>query len=136
MNKGVIAGLGAYLLWGVFPIYWKWLHTVPAPQILAHRMVWSLIFVAGVMALQHDRDWLRQVLRQRKTLLVYTLAAILLSGNHLGGQCWLHRRDQPGLLHQSIGECVDGGDFVEGKTAPQAGSSSHPGWRWSGLPYL
>jgi len=81
MNKGVIAGLGAYLLWGVFPIYWKWLHTVPAPQILAHRMVWSLIFVAGVMALQHDRDWLRQVLRQRKTLLVYTLAAILLSGN-------------------------------------------------------
>jgi len=81
MNKGIVAGLGAYLLWGVFPIYWKWLHTVPASQILAHRMVWSLIFVAGVMALQRDRDWLRLVLRQRKTLLVYTLAAILLSGN-------------------------------------------------------
>ncbi len=81
LNKGVIAGLGAYLLWGVFPIYWKWLHTVPAQQILAHRMVWSLIFVAGLMVLQHDRDWLRQVLRQRKTLLVYILAAILLSGN-------------------------------------------------------
>jgi chloramphenicol-sensitive protein RarD len=81
MNKGVVAGLGAYLLWGLFPIYWKWLQTVPALQILAHRMVWSLIFVAGVMALQRDRDWLRQVLRQRKTLLVYTLAALLLSGN-------------------------------------------------------
>jgi chloramphenicol-sensitive protein RarD len=44
-------------------------------------MVWSLLFVAGLLALQRDREWLRQVLHQRKTLLVYTLAAVLLSGN-------------------------------------------------------
>lgn len=81
MKKGVLAGLGAYLLWGLFPIYWKWLQTVPALQILGHRMVWSLIFVAGVLVITRDRDWLRQVLQQRKTLLVYTLAALLLSGN-------------------------------------------------------
>jgi chloramphenicol-sensitive protein RarD len=81
MKKGVLAGLGAYLMWGLFPLYWKWLQTVPALQILGHRMVWSLIFVAGVLALQRDRDWLRSVLRQRKTLLVYTLAAVLLSCN-------------------------------------------------------
>jgi len=81
MNKGVLAGLGAYLLWGLFPIYWKWLQTVPALQILGHRMVWSLLFVAGLLALQRDREWLREVLQQRKTLLVYTLAAVLLSGN-------------------------------------------------------
>lgn len=81
MKKGVIAGLGAYLIWGLFPIYWKWLQTVPALQILGHRMVWSLIFVVGVLVLQRDRAWLGAVLRQRKTLLVYTLAALLLSGN-------------------------------------------------------
>ncbi len=81
MNKGVLAGLGAYLIWGLFPIYWKWLQTVPAQQILAHRMAWSLIFVVGVLALQRDWDWLRIALRQRKTLLVYTLAAVLISGN-------------------------------------------------------
>ena len=81
MKKGVWAGLGAYLMWGLFPIYWKWLQTVPALQILGHRMVWSLIFVAGVLVLQRDREWLRQVLRQPKTLLIYTLAAVLLSGN-------------------------------------------------------
>jgi len=34
MKKGVLAGLGAYLIWGLFPIYWKWLQTVPALQIL------------------------------------------------------------------------------------------------------
>ena len=81
MKKGVWAGLGAYLMWGLFPIYWKWLQTVPALQILGHRMVWSLIFVAGVLVLQRDREWLRQALRQPKTLLIYTLAAVLLSGN-------------------------------------------------------
>jgi chloramphenicol-sensitive protein RarD len=81
MNKGVLAGLGAYLMWGLFPIYWKWLQTVPALQILGHRMVWSLIFVVGVLALQRDRAWLRSVLHERKTLLVYTLAAVLLSCN-------------------------------------------------------
>lgn len=81
MKKGVVAGLGAYLLWGVFPIYWKWLQTVPALQILGHRMVWSLIFVAGLLVLQRDRAWLGAALRQRKTLLTYTLAAVLLSGN-------------------------------------------------------
>lgn len=81
MNKGVLAGVGAYLMWGLFPIYWKWLYTVPAQQILAHRMAWSLLFIVGVVALQHDWAWLRPVLRQRRTLLVYTLAAILLSCN-------------------------------------------------------
>jgi chloramphenicol-sensitive protein RarD len=81
MNKGVLAGLGAYLMWGLFPIYWKWLQAVPALQILAHRMAWSLLFVVGVLALQRDWSWLRVALRQRKTLLVYTLAAVLLSCN-------------------------------------------------------
>jgi chloramphenicol-sensitive protein RarD len=81
MNKGILAGLGAYLMWGLFPVYWKWLQTVPASQILGHRMAWSLIFVIGVLALQRDWAWLGPVLRQRKTLLVYTLAAVLLSCN-------------------------------------------------------
>ena len=81
MNKGIVAGLGAYLMWGLFPIYWKWLQTVTAPQILGHRMAWSLIFVAAVLAAQRDWAWLGVVLRQRKTLLTYTLAAVLLSAN-------------------------------------------------------
>jgi len=81
MNKGVLAGLGAYLMWGLFPIYWRWLDTVPALQILAHRMTWSLIFVVAVLALQRDWSWLREVLRQRKTVLIYTLAALLLTCN-------------------------------------------------------
>lgn len=42
---GILYGLGAYFLWGLLPIYWKQLHSVPAPEILANRFIWSAVFV-------------------------------------------------------------------------------------------
>ena len=81
MNKGVLAGIGAYILWGLFPIYWRWLENDPASEILAHRMVWSLVFVAGILTIQKEWSWLRQVLHNRRTMLVYSLAAVLLAAN-------------------------------------------------------
>jgi chloramphenicol-sensitive protein RarD len=81
MNKGVLAGLGAYTLWGLFPIYWKLLEQVPAIEILAHRIVWSLAFIVLLLFLQRDWLWLKQTIHNRRTLAIYTLAAILLSIN-------------------------------------------------------
>jgi chloramphenicol-sensitive protein RarD len=81
MNKGILAGIGAYTLWGLFPIYWKLLEEVPAIEILAHRMVWSMVFVAVLLTMQKDWQWLGDALHSRKTMLIYTLAAILLSVN-------------------------------------------------------
>jgi chloramphenicol-sensitive protein RarD len=81
MNKGILAGIGAYTLWGLFPIYWRLLEEVPAIEILAHRMVWSLLFVAVILTIQMDWHWLKEVSRNRRTMLTYTLAAILLSVN-------------------------------------------------------
>ena len=42
-------GVGAYLLWGGFPLYWKALHSVPALDILCHRIVWSFLFLTLLM---------------------------------------------------------------------------------------
>jgi chloramphenicol-sensitive protein RarD len=81
MNKGILAGIGAYIFWGLFPIYWKLLEDVPAIEILANRMVWSFVFVAIILTVQKDWQWFREASRSRKTLLTYTLAAILLSIN-------------------------------------------------------
>jgi chloramphenicol-sensitive protein RarD len=81
MNKGVLAGIGAYVFWGLFPIYWRWLESVPAIEILAHRIVWSLVFMLGLLLLQKDLFWWKGILHDRRTLLLYTLAAILLSAN-------------------------------------------------------
>ncbi len=81
MNKGVLAGIGAYTLWGLFPIYWRLLEQVPATEILAHRIVWSLAFVALLLILQRDWQWIKGTIHDRRTMVVYTLAAILLSIN-------------------------------------------------------
>ena len=81
MNKGILAGIGAYTLWGLFPIYWRLLERDPAIEILTHRMVWSLVFVAAILTVQREWGWLRQVMRNRRTVVIYTLAAILLSLN-------------------------------------------------------
>lgn len=81
MNRGILAGIGAYTLWGLFPIYWRLLEKTPAIEILAHRMVWSLLFVAAILTVQKEWRWLGEVLRNRRTVLIYTLAAILLSIN-------------------------------------------------------
>lgn len=49
-SKGIGLASGAYIIWGILPIYWKLLLTVPALEVLAHRIVWSVIFLWGLIA--------------------------------------------------------------------------------------
>ena len=82
MKKGILYGIGAYALWGFFPIYWKLLHHVPALQLLGHRIVWSFVLLAILLrAVKLGRDF-RSALN-RKTLGIYAIAAVLLSINWL-----------------------------------------------------
>ena len=62
MKKGFLYSLVAYLMWGLFPVYWKWLGGVPALEILSHRMVWSLVFV--VLLLMWKKSRLLSALRR------------------------------------------------------------------------
>jgi len=55
-TKGTITTISAFFLWGIFPIYWKALHHVPSPQILAHRVIWSLVFMLFLLSVQ--RRWM------------------------------------------------------------------------------
>lgn len=81
MNRGILAGVSAYVLWGLFPIYWRFLEQDPAIEILAHRMVWSLVFMAGLLTFQKEWSSIRNALRNRKTVVVYVIAATLLAFN-------------------------------------------------------
>ncbi len=80
-NKGFLYALGAFTLWGFFPIYWKWLHGIPALEILAHRMTWSLAFVALALAYKRRWDWIRPALRNRRTMLTFLASAFFLAVN-------------------------------------------------------
>ncbi len=81
MNKGIYYAIGAYILWGLLPIYWKFLGHVPVFQVLSHRIVWSFIFLSVVIFLSGQWKVFRQSIQNSKILMVYTLAALLVGLN-------------------------------------------------------
>jgi chloramphenicol-sensitive protein RarD len=81
MQKGAFYAASAYILWGVLPLFWKGLHGIPAIEILAHRMVWSLPVVMLLLAIQGQWGWLPGALRDRRIILTFMTTAIVLSIN-------------------------------------------------------
>jgi chloramphenicol-sensitive protein RarD len=71
--------LAAYALWGLFPLYWPLLEPAAPLEILAHRIVWSVVFAAAVLALTIRFGWIRRLGRRRLGLLA--LAAALVTVN-------------------------------------------------------
>ena len=82
MDAGIWYALGAYVLWGLFPIYWKWLHDVPAIQLIGHRIGWSFILLVIIIIVTGQWKKLRSTLT-RRVLGIYLIAGILLSINWL-----------------------------------------------------
>jgi chloramphenicol-sensitive protein RarD len=72
---------GAYVLWGLVPVYFKALQHVPPLEILAHRVVWSLVFLAIVLAWRRQWAWIGTVLHRPKVLAGFIASAILISIN-------------------------------------------------------
>lgn len=82
-RRGVWAAAAAYSLWGVLPIYWKLVQAAPALEILGHRVVWSAVFLLGLLlASRQGGQWLGAWHRP-KILLTYAFSAALLSINWL-----------------------------------------------------
>lgn len=83
MNKGLLNAIVVYLLWGVFPIYWKFLHDVPALQVIGHRIGWSFVLLLVYILLTRQWADFRSAAFDWKTMGIYSIAAILLSINWL-----------------------------------------------------
>ena len=83
MSRGVLYALGAYLLWGAFPVYFKAVKAVPSLEVLAHRMLWSLLFVLALLAVLRNWDWLPALLKAPRRLAGFVLSALLVSVNWL-----------------------------------------------------
>ncbi|MEW2383787.1 EamA family transporter RarD [Micromonospora sp. NPDC047707] len=78
---GYLYGIGAYLLWGFFPLYLKLLQPAGPLEILAHRIVWSVAFVALVLAALRNVGFLRTLLRRPRALAGIGAAAALIALN-------------------------------------------------------
>ncbi|WP_260867248.1 EamA family transporter RarD [Streptomyces sp. SAJ15] len=80
-RAGLAYGFAAYGMWGLFPLYWPLLEPAGAAEILAHRMVWSLIVAVGIVVALRRWSWIPQLLRQPKRLASIALAACVISLN-------------------------------------------------------
>lgn len=80
-RRGLVFGFGAYLLWGLFPLYWPLLKPAGALEILAQRMIWSLLLMAVVLAATRGLGSVRRLLADRAKTARLALAAVLVSVN-------------------------------------------------------
>ena len=80
-KNGVLSAVGAYVLWGLLPIYWKAVQTVPAFEIICHRMVWSFVFVALLLIWKRRWEWLQQVRNRPVTLITFLGTSSILALN-------------------------------------------------------
>lgn len=83
MNKGIGYAIGAYVAWGLLPVYWKWLHHVSALQLLSHRILWSFLILLGVIFVLRQWKTFRAAALTRSVLRTYLVAAILIGLNWL-----------------------------------------------------
>ena len=81
MRRGIACATSAYVCWGLFPLYFRQLTGIAAEQVLAHRVVWSLVFLLAVLAVRRQWSWLGPALRQPRVLGAFIASALLLSVN-------------------------------------------------------
>lgn len=81
VNKGLLFGVSAYLIWGLLPLYWKLVEEAGAYEILAHRGIWSLLICVSLLALRKQLKSAYEMVRSSRTFSLLFLASGLLTIN-------------------------------------------------------
>jgi chloramphenicol-sensitive protein RarD len=103
-RKGLIFGFVAYGLWGLFPLYWPLLKPAGATEILAHRMTWSLVVMALLLAVRRDWAWIAELRHTPRKVLLLFAAAVVVSVNW-GVYIWAVNRHQ--VVETSLGYFIN-----------------------------
>jgi chloramphenicol-sensitive protein RarD len=80
-RKGILYAISAYVMWGLFPLYWKQLETMPALQIIGHRIGWSFVLLLLVVLATGQWAAFRAAATEKKIIRIYLAAAVLISVN-------------------------------------------------------
>lgn len=83
MRIGILSAALAFLCWGLFPLYFHALKAVPPLEIMVHRVLWSLLFLAVILGVRRQWSWLGQLRGQPRVMGGFVLSSLLLSGNWL-----------------------------------------------------
>ena len=80
-RSGILLGAAAYLCWGFFPLYWPLLDPAGSLEILAHRVIWSLLFVLVLIAITRRWKTFRSIAKDRRMMVILICASIVISFN-------------------------------------------------------
>jgi len=80
-SSGIAYGIGAYVIWGLLPIYWRWLDRASAFEILANRAIWSLVFCTIFLTYQKQLRTTFKLIKNTRTFSLLALTSLLLSAN-------------------------------------------------------
>ena len=80
---GVIGGVGAYTMWGLFPLFFHLLEPTSPLEIIGHRVIWTAVLMVGVLSLGAGWTWVRPLLADRRRTWSVVAAGFLLSANWL-----------------------------------------------------
>ncbi len=82
-TRGYILGITAYLIWGLLPLYFKAIATVPSVEIIIHRVLWSALFGALLLAVWKHPGWWRELRENPTRLAILALSGTLIAANWL-----------------------------------------------------
>lgn len=83
LRRGYLLGLAAYVIWGLFPLYFKLLQDVPAIEIIVHRVLWSALFGAGLLLIWKHPGWWTELRTHPRRLAVLACSGLLVAANWL-----------------------------------------------------
>ena len=80
-RRGFLLGAAAYAMWGLFPLYWPLLEPAGAVEILAHRVVWSLVTMLLLSVVFRRTPFLRAIVRDRRVVVLLAVASVVIAFN-------------------------------------------------------
>jgi len=81
LKSGIWYGIGAYVVWGLLPLYWKQMGAVPAGQLIGHRIVWSFLTLVAIISVSNQWTAFRAAISRPGVVRMYGLAAALITIN-------------------------------------------------------
>lgn len=82
-TAGTLAAIGAFLIWGLLPIYWKALLHVPALELLSHRIIWSLVFIGVIILVKTRRPRAVEEPGSSTAFLILVISSLFIAVNWL-----------------------------------------------------
>jgi chloramphenicol-sensitive protein RarD len=104
IKAGVIFALSAYSMWGIAPIYFKLLTTVPALEIVMHRIVWSVLVLCVLLVVRKKFSQVFKAIRDPKVIITLAISGLLLAVNWLVF-IWAVNNDK--MLDASLGYFIN-----------------------------